>query len=325
MQIHGNSVWEMANSSANWTVEDAGLSCLENRTVFIVCTVFFVFTFISSVGGNALVIGCIMKFRRLRRRNVNFLIGSLAFSNMLIAGLSPFEFIRVFYPGTSKKLICCLIYFAVVVTLMGSAGGNFLIISFERFIAVMFPFRHRTLLTRSRLKIMISVNWIISVFFACVPLFGWNNSTHIRLTAELKFCSIDAIIPVTIQKILVAVGVVHVLANLVLFIPVLYVACKRSKETRKHSNEWANTGLTKLLAYTFATFSISWCPFHVSTVVALLYKGPLAQCAHQWSIHVGLIHSAVDWMIYGLGNKTFRKAFKQMLLRRNSKRLDLGS
>ena len=312
----------MRNFSRNLTFNAGDFTCQENRTVLIACAVVFVITFISAVGGNTLVIGAIVKFKRLRKRNVNFLIGSLAVSNLLIAGLSPFEFFRVFYPGTSRKLICCLVYFAMVVTLMNSAGGNFLIITFERFIAVMFPFRHRTLLTRKRLKIMIIVVWIFSAIFACLPLFGWNNSASIGLTTELPTCSIDAVLPIAYQKLLICLGVVYVVANFVMFVPVILVAYRSSKNVGKQHYSSKNTGLTKVLAYTFATFCVSWCPFYIATIVVFLHKGPFVHCAHQWSMHVGMVHSAFDWLIYGLGNRSFRKAFKQ-ILRRNSSRLEL--
>ena len=315
---------DLNNSNWNWTSEH-GLGCWEDETFHVVSLVFSIFIVVSSVTGNSLVIGSIIRFRRLRRRNVNFLIGSLAFSNILVAGIAPFECLRVFHPQLSKKVICCLIYFGIVVALMGSAGETFLIISFERFIAIMFPLRHRTLMTRTRLKFLLVIVWINSFIFAFLPLFGLNNVKHLSMTVELRHCTIDMILPSNFQKFVVAYGVLYLLANIALIIPVVYVAYKRSKEGSKQSFGGINTGLTKLLVYTFSTFSISWCPFWVFTIIVLLYKGPLVQCAHQWSIHVGLFHSAVDWLFYGLCNRAFRKAFKQLILRRSSTRLNLDS
>ena len=315
----------MRNSSRNWTFDEGSFNCPENRTVFILCAVVFIVTFISAVGGNSLVIGAIAKFRRLRKRNVNFLIGSLAVSNLLIAGLAPFEILRLSYPGTSRKLVCCLLNFAMSVTLMNIAGGNFLILTFERFVAVIFPFRHRTLLTRRRLKIMIAMIWIFSAVFACLPLFGWNNSASIGLTTELQTCSIDAVLPLSYQKLLICFGVTYVIANFIMFVPVILVAFKSSRSVGKHHYASKNTGLTKLLAYTFTTFCVSWCPFYIATIIVLLHKGPYVNCAHHWSMKVGMIHSAFDWMIYGFGNRSFRNAFKQIILHRSSGRLELST
>ena len=293
--------------------------------MLIACGVVFVVTFISAVGGNTLVLGAIVKFRRLRKRNVNFLIGSLAVSNLLIAGLAPFEFVRVFYPRTSRKLICCMMSFAMSVTLMDIAGGNFLILTFERFVAVMFPFRHRTLLTRRRLKIMIALTWIFSALFACLPLFGWNNSASIGLTTELETCNIDAVLPLSYQTLLICLGAIYVVANIIMFVPVILVAFKSSRNVGKHQYSSKNTGLTKLLAYTFTTFCVSWTPFYIATIIVLLHKGSYLNCAHLWSMKVGMMHSAFDWLIYGFGNRSFRNAFKQIILRRNSSRRELST
>ena len=315
----------MTNYSSNWTFqEEAVLECQDRKNVyFIINGIVFTITFISSVFGNSLILGCLFKFKRLRMRNVNFLIGSLSFSNLLIAGLMPFELVKVFYPQTSKKLVCCLVYYGIVLMLMSSAGGNFIIISFERFVAVMFPFRHRILVTRLRLKAMIAFMWTCSILAAFLPLLGWNNSANVAMTTELPHCTVDAIFPPTLQKILPCVIIFDLLVNLVLFVPVIYVACEKSNDKIHSLHDRKTKSLTKRMAYSFATFSVSWCPFWISTMVVLLYDGPLHVCLHKWSIHVGLFHSAVDWLFYGLGNKSFRKAFKYLMLRRSSRRYNL--
>ena len=304
--------------TSNWTSEASEiLNCQDRKSAyFIIHGIFFTITLLSSVFGNSLIISCLYKFKRLRMRNVNFLIGSLAFSNLLIAGLIPFELVRVAYPETAKKLIICLVYYGLVLMLMGSAGGNFIIISIERFVAVMFPFRHRTLVTRFRLKLMIASVWILSTVCAFLPLLGWNNLSQLPITTELSYCTVDDIFPPTMQKVLLSFISFDVLVNLILFVPVLCVACGKANSKIHKLHDRGTRSLTKRMAYSFATFSVSWCPFWVSTMVVLFYDGPLHICLHKWSIHIGMLHSAVDWLFYGLGNKSFRKTFKHLFLRR---------
>ena len=306
------------NFSSNWTSEEKEfLKCQDRKSVyFILHGIFFTITFLSSVFGNSLILVCLYKFQRLRVKNVNFLIGSLAFSNLVIAVLMPFELVKVIYPETSKKLVICLVYYGLVLMLMGSAGGNFIIISFERFVAVMFPFRHRTLVTRFRLKVLIVFMWTCSIVCAFLPLLGWNNSSHSSMTTELPYCTVDEIFPPTMQKILLCVIIFDLLVNLILFVPVICVACGKANNKIHKLHDRRTKNLTKRMAYSFATFSVSWCPFWVSTMVVLFYDGPLHICLHKWSIHIGLLHSAVDWLFYGLGNKSFRKTFKHLILRR---------
>ena len=300
-------------------------NCRENRILFTLSSSFFVITVISSLIGNSLVIASIIKFKQLRRKNMYFLIGSLALSDMLVTGIAPFEYLRVFFPGTSKKKVCCLVYFAIILTLFGSVGGNFLVISFERLVAVVFPLRHRTILTRTRLIIMLIIVWTVPTFIAFLPLFGWNSFSQLPYTTVLPYCTRDAVMTCAYQKLIIGLFVICMLANVIMFIPVARVACRSSKHIDKLSQRGSTKRLTKLLVYTFAVFSVCWIPFLSFTLMMILYDGSQIQCIRQWSIHIGLIHSAVDWLIYGLGNKTFRKAFKHMLFCEKKRRLVLDS
>ena len=287
-------------------------NCRENNIFFAVFSVFFVITLISSVTGNTLVIACLMKFKILRQRNMYFLIGSLAFSDLLVTAIAPFEFLRVFYPATSKKKLCCLIYFAIVFTVLGSVAGNFLVISAERLIAVMHPLRHRTIVTRSRLKRVIAFVWIFSVLFALLPLFGWNRSPGLAYTATLPYCTNDAIQTKEYQELMVGICVIILIANCCMFIPVARVAFRSSNDLSKISQSGSSKRVTKLLVYTFTVFACCWIPFLGFTLTFIVFEGPI--CFRQWTIHVGLFHAALDWIIYGLGNRTFRKAFRHLIL-----------
>ena len=302
----GECEWDNTNSSENRTFIERDDGCDENKIVSIMSSVFFFLTFISSIVGNSLVIGSLIKFRQLRSKHVNFLVGSLAVSNMLVIGLVPFEFFRVYDPQTSRNVTLCLVYFTIVVALMGSGGGNFLIISFERFIAVMLPLQHRSLLTRTKLVIMIACVWILSVSFAVLSLFSWNKQAQRQITSCISYCTVDAMLTKEYRQLLVALGIIFLLANMAMFIPVVYVACRKSKDVNKKY-------LTRLLAYTFSIFSVAWCPFWVFTATKALADGPKVKCADQWSVHLGIFHSGIDWLVYGLGNKNFRQAFKQLI------------
>ena len=292
--------------------------CQERTSVYyIIHRIFFIVTFISSVFGNSGIIICLFQFKRLRVKNVNFLTGSLAISNLFIIGLVPFELVEVFYPETSRTLACCLAYHGLVLMLMSSSGGNFIIISFERFLAVMFPFRHRTLVTRFRLKLLIALVWATSIVCAFLPLIGWNNSVNASKTTEISYCTVDKIFPPTMVMGMLCFITLDLLVNLILFVPVMLVACAKANNTR-HTIQDRNTRIiTKRIAYSFATFSVFWCPFAASTMIALLYDGPLNICLRKWSIRIGLLHSSIDWLFYGLGNESFRNAFKHLILCRS--------
>ena len=296
------------------STDNGYFNCRENNIFFAVFSVFFVITLISSVTGNTLVIACLMKFKILRQRHMYFLIGSLAFSDMLVTAIAPFEFLRVFYPTTFKKKLCCLIYFAIVFTVLGSVAGNFLVISAERLIAVMHPLRYMTIVTRSRLKRVITIVWIFSVLSALLPLFGWNTSPGLSYTATLPYCTNDAIQTKEYQELMVVIWGTIFIANCCMFIPVARVAFRSSSDLSKISQSGSSKRVTttKLLVYTFTVFAVCWIPFLGLTLTFIVFEGP--KCFRQWTIHVGLFHAALDWIIYGLCDRKFRKAFRHLIL-----------
>ena len=140
-------------------------------------------------------------------------------------------------------------------------------------------------------------------------------SPGLSYTATLPYCTNDAIQTKEYQELMVGICVIILIANCCMFIPVARVAFRSSDDLSKISQSGSSkrvTTTTKLLVYTFTVFAVCWIPFLGFTLTFIVFKGP--NCIRQWTVHVGLFHVALDWIIYGLCNGKFRKAFRHLIL-----------
>ena len=126
------------------------------------------------IGGNAMIILSLIKFKKLRTV-MNLFVTSLSFADLLV-GIPTIPFYIVFFISKSvntNKYLCLLKYTFVLISLPGSIL-NLFIVTIDRFIAVVYPLHHVSIMTKERAKIMISLVWIYTVGAAILPLFGVN-------------------------------------------------------------------------------------------------------------------------------------------------------
>ena len=134
---------------------------------------------------NILVIYLFMNKDYLRTKTNSFLV-SLAVSDLLTGVLSiPFY------------LICSLTYrppvcFASAVfyrCIAFSTMAHIMVVTLERYVAVMFPMRYYRMVTKRRICLCIGVVWLFSIFWVTIQL-SWLNVNNPRLTSspeEVKY------------------------------------------------------------------------------------------------------------------------------------------
>ena len=131
---------------------------------------------IGSVGiiGNVLVIVVILNFRSMRTKNVNVLVLNQSFIDILASVLIVAQThidTNAYLDGVVDDIVCRFWLNAVPLwTLLMSSTLNILIITLERYAAVVHPLRYRNISTKEKRRItavaMASV-WLVSLAFNC--------------------------------------------------------------------------------------------------------------------------------------------------------------
>ncbi|CAK8694769.1 adenosine receptor A2b-like [Clavelina lepadiformis] len=140
-----------------------------------------ILTFVS----NLLVLVAISKFRNLQTVT-NYLIANLAVADIGVAlfAIPSAIILRIGLritptgdhlddDGVVNRELCLIIASSVLFLTQVSIYSLF-IIALDRFIAIYFPLRYRTLVTKQRVKICMISTWILGGLTGFLPQIGWN-------------------------------------------------------------------------------------------------------------------------------------------------------
>lgn len=311
---------------------------------------FVIFILILDVCGNWLVIGAILRYRRLRTIT-NYFIISLAVSDLLIAALSmPF---RIHHTLKSLcwdlgKTIC---EFWVFVDLLCSCASitNLSLISIDRFLALTFPLSYRSIMTKCRAIAAIAFVWGYSGLVASLSFMNWSADASTSAIGECKktdrYYYTFAITAGFFLPLIILV------INYSMVFKVAFTQAKKLQQLKSASSmEPAETSdadfspdprpsvisigrverkrrksivrelkATKTLAIVIGTFIVCWLPFFIIMFVVQFCELCLVNLTQFVAIVfvyvLPLLNSAVNPIIYSSFNSDFRSAFKDIFLR----------
>lgn len=313
---------------------------------------FVIFILILDVCGNCLVIGAILRHRRLRTIT-NYFIISLAVSDLLIATLSmPF---RIHHTLNSLcwELGITVCKFWVFVDLLCSCASitNLSLISIDRILALTFPLSYRDIMTKRRGVGAIAFVWGYSGVIAALSFINWSPGAGTFVNVECvksdKYYYVFAITAGFFLPLIILV------INYSMVFRVAFTQAKKlqlltssamepaelsetdvSRETRPSVVSIGRTErkrrksivrelkATKTLAIVIGTFIVCWLPFFIVMFVVQFcpncllnihsYGRKFVAIVFAWVLP--LLNSAVNPIIYSSFNSDFRTAFKDIFL-----------
>lgn len=290
-------------------------------TMSVVCSLSLIGTV-----GNALVCYVIGRTRKLHN-TTNYLIVNLAIADLLVCVLSTLKPIvdqLEVWPSTTigRILFCVLLNNNACIWLSSLISACALVLlSFERFIGVVYPLQYHNLVTSRRLKIAILFQWCLPSIFEALWL------SQISVDEELALCNYT--------YITVIYGVVYITGNH--FIPVvslvyLYGRMFRSiresnrpqinrsnhnhgvsDRQRARKNVLMNLFIITILFMIFVTPStvLTMCS---SNILPWRYHTPTL---NRVSFILLQLNSVVNPFVFALRYKRFRKALRSVLFRRS--------
>ena len=147
-----------------------------NNVKFVVSLIILLSINVLVIGGNTLVILAVAKSKKLRTVT-NLFIVSLAFADLFLGiTILPFstmlEVLQVWVFGR----IWCVMYLAIDVWLCTASILNLVAISLDRYIAINYPMRYPSLMSRRRAKCLIAGVWIFAFIVCLPPLLNWGSN-----------------------------------------------------------------------------------------------------------------------------------------------------
>lgn len=143
---------------------------------------------IGALIGNILVILSILMFWKLRQSITNLFILSLAFADLLVAIIvMPFNAISTInYGRWILGRVMCDIFNSNDVLFSTASIIHLVCISFDRYIAIVYPFLYESIITRVRAYLMIAVTWILSILISYIPILTgiYTTEEHLKTMKE---------------------------------------------------------------------------------------------------------------------------------------------
>ena len=188
----------------------------------------------------------------------------------------------------------------------GQCFNNF-VISLERFNVICCPLWYTRRFRKKMLHVIVVTLWVVIFVISFLPIFGvkreWNFPT---------LYSSDFVYTQEYKTMLSLLIVAVLVASFILYGCVMHVAFGHLKKTmvsveNRHLRKYAKR--TWLMIAIFGTFVVCWSPYVVLVTLTTFHHAKELCRIRGWTALLGLFNSSLNWIIYGLMNRRFRKAF----------------
>ena len=229
-----------------------------------------VLQFLFGAGGNVLAIILLFwTWKSHGGRPFYRLVLALAFTDLFgLLVVFPAAIVRYASGFTFSDVLCSVISFATVFAVLASAfivGG----LSFDRFLAILFPFVYNRSKER-RTNITIVVVWLTSAFISALPIMGFGSvfNFYPGTWCFINFASNDSIDKALVY-VFCCVGIIILIAIVVFNFAVIFSVCQRccsksigNKQGHRFKDD---VYIVILLVGIVLLFSVCWVPLMVST------------------------------------------------------------
>ncbi|XP_043514690.1 trissin receptor [Frieseomelitta varia] len=314
------------------------------RLIFITLyTIVFVFCFL----GNLMVIFVVTFSRRLRSIT-NFFLANLAVADFCVGVFCVYQTLTN-YLMNSWPLgdVLCKVYMFVHALSYTASVLILMVVCIERYLAIVYPIKCRSVLTRSRLQLVIGIVWIVAAVYA-LPRFFYVETMENRLING----DVDVICIANIQKhnktLLDAVNLVFLYLLPLLLMSCLYsriaVGLRRSGTTlggsglatkskddslhRVHNSSRnvlrARRGVIRMLIAVVMTFAV--CNLPQQARIAWRHWSPSYDRSSNFSTLLTLFtflisytNSCLNPFLYAFLSRNFQKGMRELLNRRKTR------
>ena len=270
--------------------------------------------------GNGLVLVAVMRCERLQTMS-NVFVVNLSVADILV-GLFLIVHIAMFLKPEllDDQYVCVFRYCTLLVTMKASVMG-LVLLTLERFCAVLWPLHITMIITKERLIAVIIVKWIYSFISGLVIPMLWHNELGPLKRAN---CNFITIFPLEVTAgFLIAPFTFFIFLNVALYGKIFHVASKLAQSMNqvidgdiKNNKFKSNMKLTKTGAVVLGVFVGCWMPFGILALVQVignLTHNAILNQMRTFATILAICNSGVNPIIYAFRVSTFNREFKKIL------------
>ena len=313
----------------------------ENDALKINVTVFLVIIIAVTILGNGMV--CLAFYRQPLRGVHYYPILSLALADILcgVCAMPAYIAKKHISGGIKERITCDVFRFTYFFSVYASVL-SLTVISLERFIAIKMPVRHRMLLTKRKMIIVLLISWFDAALVSMLP-FVWqrDNTEELCNYRPSKEWSMMAILlNVCLPFAIMFACHIYTVYFAIQFSRAKYktksgtsatvrqnTSQKISQEDRKAMLLKRERDITCTMAIVLGAFILCWAPsslyYFLKMVCPHCYGSSFKEAEPVFNAVVKLLtflNSCLNPVIYFWMNKQFRQAFYLSLLRKSEAR-----
>ena len=216
--------------------------------------------------------------------------------------------VELLHPGLSTSTPFCLTRIGMTFLSFSASSLTLVHISVDRFMAIVYPLKHLVNSKRKSLYYTILVFiWIMSIGTGSSVI--WLNNIHSNNTLP---CTNSAILSYHLNVLITCIVFLLLLINSVLYVA---IATEISRKRPVNRINVSRVSRTQLMMVVYAGFVVCWLPLGVVGLIIIANQTKRIElfCTREYLIVIAFTNSGVNWIIYGLANKSFRDSFRTIL------------
>lgn len=231
-------ILDYAYGNTSYREEDCPVQaeiCLTNSTpsqILYLCL--WAVVLCTAIASNLTVITAVHKISYIRENVGNFLISSLAFSDLLVGVfIIPVKMKYAYNNSQLCSLNLCRFYITADTALFSISITNLLFISMDRLFALNFPYRYQATMTVKKCKYIIIAIWIYGTMWGLMSNVKWHDIGESSINIMNHQCMVDDN-PIYVATIYVIVFYIPATIMLVIYYRIFCIATFHAKAIHKN-------------------------------------------------------------------------------------------
>lgn len=287
----------------------------------------------AAIVGNTLILASLYRYTCLQTKTNAFVL-NLAIADLFLAVFAmPFTLVSsIKYEWMFGKAMCQILG-ALNSVFCEASILTLSFVSLERFVAIVFPLKYETMITPKRVKLVIGYIWFQAVFcasstfvfsefaflkFESICTVDWGHGVAYTLVFAIVFLYVPFLVTAVLYCVILQTAIKQRRRIEVIKVgEITTERCSQQREKPGAVNGFKKTKkehkATVMIAIVVGTFCICWFPHSVGVFCILDPRCNFNDSFYVVTTWLAMLNSAMNSLIYGLMNRTFRRAFKSVL------------
>ncbi|XP_068708809.1 adenosine receptor A3-like [Montipora foliosa] len=300
--------------------------CLHLTPEVTVNIVFFIILAITIILANFLVLASIYTNSRMRCPAC-YLILSLALADLMVGlFLLPVRITELLWYQWAREFMWCKMTLSLNLFSLSASLLNLLAVTADRFLAISYSLKYRTIITNNRIYVTITAVWLTAFVTSFLPLFGVGTKP-VEMYSVHYLCRYGDVMESTYMTLFFALicaipTLVITAAYFKMFflarsqerkIAALKVYDRGSAAASKRLSFRRESKAAKTTAIVIGLFYFSWSPFFAGILITIFRGEAVSYLFAAITSCVVYSNSAINPLVYGFLNQEFKNSYKRLI------------